>query len=737
MLASLDPRLLALRDWLPGQVLQGTRGAQYHVRERVGEGGQGWVFRANWDQPDGYVVIVKVLRPDAVTPEAFQRFEREAQVLRMLGQSARPNPHVVRFFDHATARLPGPAGGAPIVLPFTVLEYVRGPTLEHILDRARGTGLALDRTRRIARQVVLALEDVHAHKVVHRDLKPSNVLLATEDGAEIAKVTDFGLVKLVDVGLGRTTALAGASLGYAPPEQFEQGNKRVGPRTDVFSFAAMLHEMLTGVKAFPYSEGENPLVVVTRLLNGPRPSLAHARGMLPHELAMRPDLVEQIDALLMRATAAEPAERPATIGALWGGVEPFLRAASERPSVPDGAIAAAGDVATAVDLPTPPPMPPRSPPRPAQAIGTAVAPPARRPGEVVDASSHRPKAAPEADSESARPDAWTWRVRVPPLGADAVRAAVFDPGGAAAIAVGSRGPLVWEGSGWSHPPGGLEIDARAVRGIVWLRPGELLVFGARGLAARWAPGSALEAWAPADPEVTFLGAHVDPPGTTVTLVGERPVRRAARAGVPTTPHVAQTTARTTPNTTPDGTPNKTPNKTPNTTMGIIAQFARGRVTLLSDVPRVTRLRGVARLRAGELVACGDWGALVRVEFGVPESLGPICGGHLHAIGARLDGAITVGAGGHALSLSPRLEGRLEAVQTTRDLLSLAVDANGLAWAGSAQARVLRRTGGRWVRMTAELGLSSSVVALWAATRMVRAICDDGAVLEGNARVDQG
>jgi len=75
------------------------------------------------------------------------------------------------------------------------------------LDRNRGVGLALDRTRRVARQIVLALEDVHAHKVVHRDLKPSNVMLATDGGAEIAKVTDFGLVKLVDVGLGRTTPL--------------------------------------------------------------------------------------------------------------------------------------------------------------------------------------------------------------------------------------------------------------------------------------------------------------------------------------------------------------------------------------------------------------------------------------------------------------------------------------------------------------------------------------------------
>ncbi|HXN31641.1 MAG TPA: protein kinase [Polyangiaceae bacterium] len=679
----LDPRLVALRDWLPGQVLRGTGGGQYHLRERVGEGGQGWVFSASWDDPGGYVVIVKVLRPDAVTPESLVRFEREAQVLRMLGQATRPNPHVVRFFDHATARLCPPSRAEPIDLPFTVLEYVRGPTLERILERSRGVGLALDRTRRIARQVVLALEDVHAHKVVHRDLKPSNVLLASEGEAEVAKVTDFGLVKLIDVGLGRTTALAGATLGYAPPEQFEQGNRRVSPRTDVFSFAAMLYEMLTGVKAFPHGDGENPLVVVTRLLNGARPSLLGTRGVLPRELAMRPDLVERIDALILRATAAEPGERHASIGALWGAIEPLLREASSRPSPPHGIAV------TAIDLPTPPPGASRP---------GWVAPPLR---ESLG-SKGRPPMTPAGPELARAPSAaWTWRVRVPPVGPDSVRAAVFDAGGDMAVAVGATGLLVWETSGWKRSPVASEIDARQMRGLAWLRPGELIAFGTRGLAARLVPGGGLESWPLPDTDMTFRGAHVDPPGTTVTLVGDRPARRAARGG-------SQGLRMT----------------------GVIAQFARGRLALLSDVPECARLRAVTRLRAGEIVGCGDSGALVRVELGVAEHLGSICGGHLHSIAALDDGAITVGAGGHALSLSSRLQGQLEAVQTTRDLLALAVDARGVAWAGSAQARLLRRTAGSWVRMSAELGLSSSVVALWAAPRSVRAICDDGAVIEG-------
>jgi hypothetical protein len=166
-------------------------------------------------------------------------------------------------------------------------------------------------------------------------------------------------------------------------------------------------------------------------------------------------------------------------------------------------------------------------------------------------------------------------------------------------------------------------------------------------------------------------------------------------------------------------------------MGTIAQFSQGRLTLLSDAPTCSGLRAVTRLRGGALVACGDWGAVVRLEYGVAGLVGSVCAGHLYAIGPLPDGgALTVGAGGHALSLTSRLEPQLEAVQTTRDLLALAIDANGIAWAGSAQARLLRRAGGSWLRMSGELGLSSSIVAVWAGSRTVRAICEDGAVVEG-------
>src|SRR3954471_13689672 len=117
----VQDRLVPLRDSLVGRVLRGTGNTAYYLRECIGEGGQGWEFRANWDDPSGHVVIVKVLRPDVVATEAGTRFKREEAVLRMLSTQGRPNPYMVRFYDHAIAQVPSPYGPEPLTLPFTVL----------------------------------------------------------------------------------------------------------------------------------------------------------------------------------------------------------------------------------------------------------------------------------------------------------------------------------------------------------------------------------------------------------------------------------------------------------------------------------------------------------------------------------------------------------------------------------------------------------------------------------------
>jgi serine/threonine-protein kinase len=283
-----------------------------------------------------------------------------------------------------------------------------------------------------------------------------------------------------------------------------------------------------------------------------------------------------------------------------------------------------------------------------------------------------------------------------PIRPGLVRGATFGPDGQSAVGTGPTALARWERGTWAGlalPP---QVDVRLVRGVRFLSRGELLLFGDRSLAARLG-ASVAEVWSFPDQELTFSAAHVDADGT-ITLVGERPLRRAAAA--------------------------------PQESIGAAAQVSGPRVVFVADAPTCTRLNGVTRLKTGGLVAVGDWGNLARIEGAAIERAGAICQGHLAAIVATDDGgAVTVGAGGHALRLSPRLEPTLEAVQTTRDLGALALGPDGVAWAGAAQARLLRRTPDAWVRISGDVGITPSIVSIWASDRLVRAICDDAAVIE--------
>jgi hypothetical protein len=285
--------------------------------------------------------------------------------------------------------------------------------------------------------------------------------------------------------------------------------------------------------------------------------------------------------------------------------------------------------------------------------------------------------------------------------ASSVRSAVFSSDGETIVAAGPTGLARFENGAWTQVTPPANVDLRDVRGLRWLPGGDLLVFGARALVVRLAQSGSHETWAIPDRDITFLGACAEDSGVT-TLVGERQTRGSNR-----------------------------PQSQSGTTVGALAQFANERLNLVSDASSCTRLRGTTRLRGGTYLACGDWGALVRLELGVAEHVGSVCGGHLSSIEATDDGgAVTVGVGGHALYITPRLEGQLEAVQTTRDLLALTIADDGAAWAGAAQARLLRRTGGSWVRMSGDVGITPAVIGIWAAARLVRAVCDDGAVIEG-------
>lgn len=460
-----EPPANKIRQLLVGAVVVGEGGTRFHLRALLGEGGQGWVFRANFDDPDGFWVVVKILRPEGVTEDALDRFEKEAKVLQMLGAVPAPNPNIIRFYDHGVhhVRL-----GADIALPFIALEYVEGETLSKVIDEHVGVGLPIERASRIMKQVARALHTVHEHRIVHRDLKPSNILLAQQHGIEVAKVTDFGLVKAPHLSPRSTATIAGATLGYAPPEQYEMGNSRVGNRTDVFSFGAILFEVLSGRGAFPHSPGESPLRTVARILSGDRPQLARVAGALRPELRERMDVVTLLDREIARATAADPEGRHGSIVELWNAVEPLLRSVERRPAAPpDGGL------------------------------------------------PDRSHSVPSLD----RPRTWQFSVVGRKIEHDRLRAATIAPEEGAVYAAGLSGIYRFERGLWTEIERPAGLDPRRIRGLARTRNNELVVFGEAGLAAILGPGGAARQLPGASGDFNWLGAFTE--DGDVILAGER------------------------------------------------------------------------------------------------------------------------------------------------------------------------------------------------------------------------
>jgi serine/threonine protein kinase len=482
------PSLHDLRDRLRHAVFDGPGGQRYQILELIGEGGQGWVFKAAQGDAAAPFVVLKVLRPDLAKSDAFSRFEREAVVLRALSSGPSPSPHIVRFFDHGRAHVRGADG--PVEVSYLVLEYIDGPPLSRVLAAHGGFGLPVARVRRILRQVARALGDLHAQNIVHRDLKPSNILLASRDASEVAKVTDFGLVKVVDGPFNQTVTMAGASAGYAPPEQYEVGNRRVGPATDVFAFGAILFEALSGCEAFPVGPGDTPLRLVARMIGDDRPALTRVSATLARELRDRPDVTTALDREIARAIDGDPGRRHASIAELWDAVEPLLRAVTgitNRPSEPS----IQGPSASA--------------PNPSSHHASVPSPAALGGGS---------------------------RVIGKPLTGERLRGATFTPDARGIVAVGAYGLYHFTNGVWSALRAPRGVDPANVRGLGRLHGGDLLLYG-DGLAVRMAPSGQSSSIDPAAGDVAWLGAQAGEAGAVRDIDGAARLHAAARldAGV--------------------------------------------------------------------------------------------------------------------------------------------------------------------------------------------------------------
>ena len=214
----------------------GTRLGHYEIVALLGAGGMGQVYRARDPRLNRTVAIKVLLDHVSAHPEARARFEREAQLIASLN-----HPHISTVHD--VGRHDG--------VDFFVMELVDGETLATRLLRGR---LPLPEALQHAIDIASALDQAHRHGVTHRDLKPGNVML-TKTGV---KLLDFGLAKLREArpaASALTTyadiTVEGEILGtlqYMAPEQLEGHD--ADARSDIFAFGTMLHEMVTGEKAF-------------------------------------------------------------------------------------------------------------------------------------------------------------------------------------------------------------------------------------------------------------------------------------------------------------------------------------------------------------------------------------------------------------------------------------------------------------------------------------------------------
>jgi serine/threonine protein kinase len=256
---------------------------KYELLEFLG-GGMSHVYRAR-DTVIERAVVVKILTEDAsADPESKARFLHEAKIAGGI-----QHENIVSVFDY------GDHGGRPYI----VMEYLEGETLKQVLDR--GPVMLAD-VLDWGGQVAEALAAAHAHGVIHRDVKPDNLLLISDPrrpGKKQVKVLDFGIAKLQRLTMDqvhktRTGALLGTPL-YMSPEQC-LSLKDIDARSDIYSLGVILYEMVTGKRPF---DGDGLFVVISRhITEQPVPPTTY-----------RADLPPQIEAVILKSLAKEPAQR--------------------------------------------------------------------------------------------------------------------------------------------------------------------------------------------------------------------------------------------------------------------------------------------------------------------------------------------------------------------------------------------------------------------------------------------
>ena len=281
----------------------GLRIGNYELLRELGRGGMGTVWLARRaDSQFEKLVAVKLLKRGTDTDEVLRRFQAERQILARL-----EHPNIARLLD---------GGMTDDDLPYFVMEYVDGVRLTDFVREHQPT---LKRRLQLFLKICSAVQLAHQNLVVHRDLKPANILV-TADGEP--KLLDFGIAKLLRTG-GEAWEMTAAGRerltpGYASPEQVR--GEPVTTVSDVYSLGALLHEVLTERPAHRFGENEPTPTQVSRVVcdeEPVRPSVAAAPEL-------RRQLRGDLDTIVARAMAKQPARRYSTAGSLAEDLTRFL-----------------------------------------------------------------------------------------------------------------------------------------------------------------------------------------------------------------------------------------------------------------------------------------------------------------------------------------------------------------------------------------------------------------------------
>jgi hypothetical protein len=280
-----------------------TPQGRYEFLETLGTGATSRVDKAR-DTLIGRTVALKTFLHGFGSGDVQKQFLREAQIIGRLA-----HPYIVGLYDVGTN-----AEG----VPYFVMEYVDGRTLEKVLDDGP---LPLEKAALWATDLAAAIARAHRAKVIHGDIKPANVLITRE-----------GQVKLGDFGIARfatQVSNSGVLMGtpaYLSPEQI-QGNAQ-DTRSDLFSLGIILYQMTTGVQPF---SGSSVSAVCAQIVAIMPPPPSHHNSSLP----------AAFDRIVMRCLAKDPADRYATAEALGASLYPFAHAQEMAAVVPERPSAAA------------------------------------------------------------------------------------------------------------------------------------------------------------------------------------------------------------------------------------------------------------------------------------------------------------------------------------------------------------------------------------------------------------